>query len=328
MIHNEKLLSIKLKEVYYDKSIIHHVSVINRDVQRSFEFYDKLLGMELLLKTVNQDDMEMYHLFFGDTTGRPGTEFSVFEMKSGPTKVYGTNSLERTIFAVPSEQSLIFWEKRLREHDVFNCEIEDYDGSKILRFEDPDGVLLGITPVKKQDLYFPRETADIPLEHAILGIDAVHCRVRYAKASVRAFEKMFDVTELKRFDDNGYRVTVLGRDDALFGQTLHLYEDRTRNLEQMGVGGIQHIALNARDYSELLAVEEFIINKNFRYSGIKNREFFQSLYYREPNNLLIEVATEQTDFQKTAMDTSDFAAIPLYLPPFLENRRSFIESKL
>ncbi|MBM7699501.1 glyoxalase family protein [Kurthia huakuii] len=302
--------------------------MINRDVQRSFEFYDKLLGMELLLKTVNQDDMEMYHLFFGDTTGRPGTEFSVFEMKSGPTKVYGTNSLERTIFAVPSEQSLIFWEKRLREHDVFNCEIEDYDGSKILRFEDPDGVLLGITPVKKQDLYFPRETADIPLEHAILGIDAVHCRVRYAKASVRAFEKMFDVTELKRFDDNGYRVTVLGRDDALFGQTLHLYEDRTRNLEQMGVGGIQHIALNARDYSELLAVEEFIINKNFRYSGIKNREFFQSLYYREPNNLLIEVATEQTDFQKTAMDTSDFAAIPLYLPPFLENRRSFIESKL
>lgn len=78
--------------------IIHHVSVMNRDVQRSFEFYHKLLGMELLLKTVNQDDMEMYHLFYGDTTGRPGTEFSVFEMKSGPTKAYGTNSLERMIF--------------------------------------------------------------------------------------------------------------------------------------------------------------------------------------------------------------------------------------
>ncbi|WP_139993885.1 VOC family protein [Kurthia sp. Dielmo] len=308
--------------------IIHHVSVINRDVQRSFEFYHKLLGMELLLKTVNQDDMEMYHLFYGDTTGRPGTEFSVFEMKSGPTKAYGTNSLERTIFAVPSEESLVFWEKRLREHDVFNCEIEDYNGSKILRFEDYDGVLLGLTPVKKQDIYFPREAADIPKEHAILGIDSVHCRVRYAKASVRAFEKMFDVQEISQFEDNGYQVTVLGREDALFGQTLHLYEDRTRNLEEMGVGAIQHIALNARGYSELLAVEEQIINKNFRYSGIKNREFFQSLYYREPNNLLIEVATEQTDFQKVDMDTADFAAIPLYLPPFLETRRSFIESKL
>lgn len=308
--------------------IIHHVSVINRDSKQSFAFYHNVLGLEFLLKTVNQDDMEMYHLFFGDKTGRPGTEFSVFEMKNGAQKKYGTNALERTIFAVPSEESLYFWEQRLNAHGVFNCEIEDYNGSKILRFEDADGVLLGLTAVKRAGDYYARETAEIPLAHAILGIDSVHCRVRYTEASLRSFNAIFGLEKVEEFTDNGYHVTVLGTEDALFGQTLHLVEDRTRSLEETGSGAIQHIAINAKNYNALLEVEEKILEKNFRYSGIKNREFFQSLYYREPNSLLIEVATEQTNFKKLAMDTADFDRIPLYLPPFLEERRSFIESKL
>ena len=310
--------------------IIHHVSVINRDSKQAFDFYHKLLGLDFLLKTVNQDDMEMYHLFFGDTTGRPGTEFSVFELKSHSPKTYGTNALERTIFAVPSEASLLFWEQRLNDHGVFNCEIENYHGNKILRFEDQDGVLLGLIPVVKQqdENYFAHTTAEIPLEHAIFGIHSVHCRVRYAKASSVSFQQIFGLKETATFEDNGYQVTVLSTDDALFGQELHLYEDRNRNLEKMGIGGIQHIALNAKNSNELLEIEDKILEKNFHYSGIKNREFFQSLYYREPNNLLIEVATEQTNFQKAVMTTEHLDDIELYLPAFLEEQRSFIESKL
>lgn len=307
---------------------IHHVSVINRDTRESFHFYHKVLGLDFLLKTVNQDDLEMYHLFFGDTTGRPGTEFSVFEMKHGAMKKFGTNALERTIFAVPSEQSLTFWQKRLEAHDVFNCEIEDYNGTKILRFEDQSGVQLGLTPKKGTDEVFPNETSDIPTEHAIVGVDSIHCRVRYAKASAKAFVDMFDAEIVGETTDNGMDVTIIGKQDALFGQTLHLFEDRTRNVEVTGVGAIQHIALNVESYSALLGVEEKILNKNFPYSGIKNREFFQSLYYREPNNLLIEVATEQTEFEKIDIDTSNFDKIPLMLPSFLEPRRRFIESKL
>lgn len=310
--------------------IIHHVSVINRDSKVSFEFYHKLLGLDFLLKTVNQDDMEMYHLFFGDTTGRPGTEFSVFEMKSGAPKKYGTNSLERTIFAVPSEQSLVYWEQRLREADVFNCEIEDYHHSKILRFEDSDGVLLGLMPVQKNvdESYYPYKESDIPEEHAIFGIHAVHCRVRYPQASTRSFEDLFDLQVVDEFEDQNHAITVLSKEGALFNQQLHLVEDRLRNLEEMGSGGIQHIALNAVDETNLLQVEKKILHTNFHYSGIKNREFFKSLYYREPNSLLIEVATEQTHFTKAPAHITNFEDLPLYLPPFLESRRSFIESKL
>lgn len=310
--------------------IIHHVSVINRDSQQAFDFYHKLLGLDFLLKTVNQDDMEMYHLFFGDTTGRPGTEFSVFEMKQGTPKKYGTNALERTIFAVPSEESVYFWQQRLEAAGVFNCEVEDYNGAKILRFEDADGVLLGVTAVQQKDneAYYPYDASDIPQQHAIFGIHAVHCRVRYAKASARSFEELFGLTITKQFTDQQYAVTVLSKEDVLFDQEIHLVEDRTRNLEAMGVGAIQHIAINAPSYNNLLEVEEGILTKNFRYSGIKNREFFKSLYYREPNSMLIEVATEETHFQKSDITTHSLDAIPLYLPPFLEQRRSFIESKL
>lgn len=308
--------------------IIHHVSVINRDRYVTFEFYHKVLGLEFLLKTVNQDEIDMLHLFFGDQTGRPGTEFSVFEMPSAPKKEFGTNSLERTVFAVPSEASLEFWMKRFEQHDIFNCEVEQWQNRKYLMFEDRDGVQLGLTALREgsTDEHAPHIAADIPKEHAIIGIDSFQSRVRYADASARSFCKMFDLEIIEELTHNGERVVVLGKEGALFGQQLHLIEDRTRDLEKQGVGSVQHIALNARNRGELLTIEEMILNINFRYSGIKQRDFFESLYYREPNSLLIEVATEQTNFRKPDMVTDNYDDIPLFLPHFLEERRGYIES--
>lgn len=310
--------------------IIHHVSVINRDRYVTFDFYHKLLGMEFLLKTVNQDEVEMIHLFFGDKTGRPGTEFSVFEMQNTPSKKFGTNSLERTVFAVPSEASLQFWLSRFEAHEVFNCEIEHYQGRKYLHFEDRDGIQLALTPLRTgaASEHAPHKSADIPLEHAILGIDSFQCRVRYAEASARAFMDLHELKLIETYEHHQQQVTVLGGENALFGQQLHLIEDRTRDIEEQGVGSVQHIALNAKDRSFLTGVEERILEINFKYSGIKQRDFFESLYYREPNNLLIEVATEQTNFVKPETAADDYDAIPLFLPDFLENRRSYIESRI
>lgn len=310
--------------------IIHHVSVINRDRYVTFDFYHKLLGLEFLLKTVNQDEVEMVHLFFGDKSGRPGTEFSVFEMQNVPPKKFGTNSLERTVFAVPSEESLEFWLARFEAQDVFNCEIEHYQGRNYLHFEDQDGIQLALTPLRKGDTseHAPHISADIPPEHAILGIDSFQCRVRYADASARAFMSMHGLQKLETYEHNDHQVTVLGGEDALFGQQLHLIEDRIRDIEEQGAGSVQHIALNAKNRDYLYEVEKKILDINFRYSGIKQRDFFESLYYREPNNLLIEVATEQTNFVKPTMETADYDAIPLFLPDFLEDRRSYIENRI
>lgn len=310
--------------------LIHHVSVINRDKYVTFDFYHKVLGLQFLLKTVNQDDIDMLHLFFGDETGRPGTEFSVFEVPHGQNKQYGTNTLERTIFAVPTDASLDFWYERFTKFDVFNCEIEEWQGRRYLMFEDRDGMQLGLTPLRvgSADEHFPHVTADIPAEHAILGIDSFQCRVRYADASARAFGQTLDLQIVEELEHNGQRVIVLSKEDVLFGQQIHLIEDRKRDVGVEGVGSVQHIALNAKDHDNLVKVEEKIVEINFRYSGIKERDFFEALYYREPNSLLIEVATEQTHFEPIEGPTDDYDAIPYVLPEFLEEKRAYIERTL
>lgn len=312
-----------------DSPIIHHVSVINRDVEKTFHFYHKVLGLDLLMKTVNQDDIEMYHLFFSDTKGRPGTEFTIFQMQTGRAKQFGTNAIERTVFAVPSEDALYFWEQRLNESGLFNCEIEQYNDSKILRFEDYDGVQLGLTPVSDtRNEFYTHATTEIALENAIIGIDSVHLRVRYPKATADILSHYYGLEPIKLLQDNDLQVTVLSKENSLFDQEIHLIEDKDRPLEVQGIGSAHHIALAVKDKAELKTLEDKVVERNFVNSGIKNREFFYSFYFREPNNILFETATEEITLEKEAYEEVDFDKIPLYLPDFLELRRNFIESNL
>lgn len=309
--------------------IIHHVSVINRDIEQTFQFYHNLLGLDLLLKTVNQDDVEMYHLFFGDTKGRPGTEFTVFQVKDGMNRTFGTNAIERTVFAVPTVEALYFWEKRLNEHGVFNWEVEDYNHSKILRFEDFDGVQLGMVPVRDTtNDYFPRETADISLDHAILGIDSIHLRVRYPLATSKNMQQLFGLEVKKTTHQGNLLTTVLSKENTLFNQEIHIIEDKTNKLEVSGIGSAHHIALSVKDTSELDEAEQQVVERNFQNSGVKYREFFTSIYFREPNQLLFEVATEDISFTKEDYGSAEFDDIPLSLPSFLERKRESIESHL
>lgn len=308
--------------------VIHHVSVINDHVKESFSFYSNVLGLDLLMKTVNQDDVEMYHLFFSDTEGRPGTEFTIFPMKHGMRKQFGTNAIERTLFAVPSVESLHFWEKRLNGYDLFNCEIEEYNDSKILRFEDFAGVELGLVPINETvEDHFPRVKDDIPLEHAIVGIHSVHLRARYPEATIALLKEYYGLSVVKELE-NHFPVTVLSKENSLFNQEIHVMEDKESQLAQEGVGSVHHIALSVKEETELAELEEKVNERNFVNSGIKNRELFQSFYFREPNGLLLETATEDSPLSKESYEGLVFEEIPLYLPSFLEPKRDSIERHL
>ena len=312
-----------------NKSIIHHVSVINRNIEQTFHFYHDLLGLDLVLKTVNQDDVEMYHLFFGDTKGRPGTEFTIFQIKDGVDRTFGTNAIERTVFAVPNEAALYFWESRLNEFGIFNCEIEEYNDSKILRFEDFDGVQLGIVPVRDvNNDFFPRKTREIDLENAILGIDSVHLRVRYPLATSKNMQQMFNLELTKTISQGNFPTLVLTKSNTLFNQEIHIIEDKRSTLEVPGIGSAHHIALSVKNTEELSTVEQKIVERNFKNSGVKFREFFTSIYFREPNQLLFEVATEEIALTKKDYVITNFDDIPLSLPSFLEPQRESIERHL
>lgn len=283
-------------------SIIHHVSVINRDIEKSFHFYHDLFGLDILLKTVNQDDLEMYHLFYSDKKGRLGTKFTVFQMKDGVDKTFGTNVIERTVFAFSSVNALYYWEKRLKERGILNCEIEEYDESKILRFEDFDGVQLGIA--------------------------SVHLRVRYAAATSKIMQQLFGLEVIQTSYQGSLPITILSGENTLLGQEIHIIEDRKSKKEIMGIGGTHHVALAVKDTAELSEIEHQVKERNFENSGVRYREFFTSLYFREPNQLLFEVATEEGFVKKEESTTDGFDTTPLYLPDFFRKQKRIYSTKI
>ena len=115
---------------------IHHVSSLISDIHNSYDFYHNILGLKLLIKTVNQDEQTMYHLFFSDTTGRGGTEFTLFQINTFKENKFGTNAIERIIFAVPSIESLTYWENRLNQFNIEHYGVETYGDELMLRFEE------------------------------------------------------------------------------------------------------------------------------------------------------------------------------------------------
>lgn len=314
---------------------IHHISILNRFMKPTFDFYHNLLGLKLLMKTINQDDQSMYHLFFSDNEQRTGTEITFFEVADGQDQTFGTNTIERTILKVPSRASLDFWAERLEQAGVCHYGIETFNQRPMLRFEGPDKTQMALAPLRafeKVSDYHPYPHSEIPLAHAIFRIDAIQLRVQYEQATKEPLLEYLHWHEQERvsFFETSNEVTILANDYPSFYQEVHLIDDRVNPLATEGIGGVHHVAFGVEDLAELTQINQILTQKNFLISGIKNREFFQSLYFREPNQLLFEVATQKGILDASAYEnqTAEFAAIPLYLPHFLADRRWQIEAVL
>lgn len=307
---------------------IHHVSSLVADIHVSFQFYHNLLGLKLLMKTVNQDDHTMYHLFFADEQGRPGTEFTVFQINTFKKNTFGTNAIDRAVFSVTSEEALHYWLQRFDDNQIEHCGIENYGHSKIIRFEDPDGMPLGLSlAAQSEGTFYPNRESDVPLEYAIIGIHSVHLRVRYPKATEKILVEWFDFERSELLEDTSFPVTILKNPNSEFQHEIHVIEDHIAPLEDQGIGGIHHLALYADDYSDLLAINEKIIDKNLPNSGLHPREFFDAIYFREPNGILFEVASKIKKVPEPC-SADDIDDVPLYLPDFLQSKRDRIEQDL
>ena len=307
---------------------IHHVSSLVSDIHQSYDFYHNTLGLKLLIKTVNQDEKTMYHLFFSDTTGRGGTEFTLFQINTFKKNTFGTNSIERIIFAVPNVNALTYWENRLNQFNIEHYGIETYGEDLMLRFEDPDDLKIGFAVVANPDeTYYPNPDSDVPTDFAILGIHSVHLRIRYKKATEFILTNWFDFHETSQFPEERFPITVLQNTNGVFKHKIYLIEDNLNPLEDQGIGGIHHLALYAEDKERLEEIQALIEERHFTNSGIVPREFIFATYFKEPNGLLFEVASKTvglTNFPQT--DNID--EVPLYLPAFLEDKRALIEAEL
>lgn len=302
----------------------HHISMLTKNAQINNHFYQNVLGLRRVKKTVNQDDPSMYHLFYGDLTGSAGTELSFFEMPIAGRTARGTNAITQIGLLVPSLESLVFWKKRFDLLNVKHGEPTTYAGKDALHFEDSEGlrmVLLNNNGEEIPENWSVWKDSVIEKEHRILGMGTIEITVRYLDRLAKTLKDMFGYVEVYRSNEEAIYQSVSGQS---FGEIL--IKQKEGPSEKPGRGSIHHLAIRVKNDDELRYWEKVVKERGFHSSGIVDRFYFKSLYFRESNGILFEIATDGPGF--TVDSTVEELGKKLDLPPFLEERRKEIEAKL
>lgn len=310
---------------------IHHLSAMTGNAPGNFKFYTEVLGMRLVKKTVNQDDTSAYHLFYGDERGNPGTELTFFDFPGvGPTSP-GVSSISGTSLRVASDAALRYWIERFTEHGVEHSSITEFADRNVIFFEDPEGQKLALvsdetnTGVKGG---IPWDKSPVPAEFGIIGLGPVKLTVRKPDSTLAAL-RLIGFTEKKRIP-----ALVEGQDDIVIMQTgeggsgaeVQVEPRSDLPVGRQGKGGVHHVAFRVEDKEELLSWIEILNKAGLPNSGFVERYYFRSLYFREPNGILFELATDGPGFATD--EPFETLGESLALPPFLENQRKSIEANL
>ncbi|WP_060203847.1 ring-cleaving dioxygenase [Sporosarcina koreensis] len=301
----------------------HHISMITKNASQNNHFYKEVLGLRRVKMTVNQDSPSMYHLFYGDRTGSAGTELSFFEIPVVGSTHRGTNAITRIGLLVPSEASLTYWKARFEEFGVQHGDIISYANRPALHFEDAEGLrmVLLVSNGEKVAHWETWEKSTVPEEHQIQGMGSVEMTVRRIDKLANTLTEMFGYTEVSRTEEEAIFQSVQGE---VFGEIVVKFLDGPS--EKPGRGSIHHLAIRVKDEKELAYWDGKVRERGFQSSGIVDRFYFKSLYFRESNGILFEIATDGPGF--TIDGDIETLGEKLDLPPFLEERRKEIEEKL
>jgi glyoxalase family protein len=319
-----------IKEITMQLHGLHHVTAVTGDAPGNLDFYTRVLGLRLVKKSVNQDDVSAYHLFYSDKLGTPGLDMTFFDWpQTGPDQ-RGTDSIATTHFRVDGRAALDYWAARFDELGIFHGEIGELDGRLYLPFEDPEGQRLtlvddGGAPTEIE----PWDGSDVPVRFAIRGFHAVTLsvprldRIEPILAHILGFE---EIDRRPNPNNAAEELIVYGMDGGGPGKEVRLLVQPDAPRAYLGRGGVHHVAFRLRDDAEQQAWAEHFNRVGLRYSGIIDRFWFKSIYFRVSSGILFELATDGPGF---AVD-EDPAHLgeQLVLPPFLEPRRRAIEAGL
>ncbi|WP_102275597.1 ring-cleaving dioxygenase [Cytobacillus massiliigabonensis] len=301
----------------------HHISMITKSAKQNNYFYRDVLGLRRVKMTVNQDDPSMYHLFYGDKTGSAGTELSFFEIPLAGRTYRGTNAITQIGLLIPTEASLIYWKNRFEEYGVQHSEITTYANKPALHFEDSEGLrmVLLVSTGEKARHWETWEKSTVPVEHQIQGMGSVEMTVRRLDKLASTLTQVFGYIEVSRMEDEAIFQSIRGQ---VFGEIVVKSLDGPS--EKPGRGSIHHLAIRVKDEVELAYWDKQVQTRGFHSSGIVDRFYFKSLYFRESNGILFEIATDGPGF--TIDGDIETLGENLDLPPFLESRRTEIEENL
>jgi glyoxalase family protein len=290
---------------------IHHITAITADAQRNVDFYTRVLGLRLVKKTVNFDSPEYYHLYYGDELGAPGSIMTFFEFPDAPPGTAGAGMVHRIMWRVANGEALAYWAGRLSREGIATEE-----QPSALLFDDPEGLGLELVVDESHDPHL-LATADIPREHALLGLAGVRAYTQSREASHYLLTGALRFTALA--DNAGYLVRGGSR------EALYHYDPAPAEGGAEGAGTVHHVAFASQD-GDLSNWRERVIEEGVQPTEIKDRKYFRSIYFREPSGVLFELATLSPGF--TVDEPAHRLGESLALPEQHERLRERLEQKL
>lgn len=306
---------------------IHHLTAITADAPRNLGFYTGALGLRLIKKTVNQDDTTAYHLFYGDAVASPGADLTFFDWPT-PRERRGTHAIAQTGLRVGSEADLAWWREHLQAHGVAVGEVAEQAGHPGLDFEDFEGQRLRLVADPLSAGAHPWDRSPVPAERQIHGLGPITLSVPDLRRTAPVLTELMNMREVRSHPAAGGRGPVhvfeMGAGGA--AAELHVEVNPELPMAQQGAGGVHHVAFRTPDKDEFDQWVARAARAGLPTSGEVERYYFTSLYFREPNGILFEIATDGPGF---AVDEPlESLGEQLSLPPFLEGKRASIEAGL
>lgn len=299
---------------------LHHITAFASDPQRNVNFYTQVLGQRLVKRTVNFDDPGTYHLYYGDQIGSPGTVLTFFPWPGAPRGSLGNGEVGAMAYRIAPE-SLSFWQQRLQQQQVSTFESQTRFGETVLVFRDVDGMAVELIATASSGPPVHWEEGPIPPEHALAGFHGITSWVDRAEPSAAL---LTNVMGYKLVGEEGARMRFQAGGE--WGQYVDLVVRPNQPRGRMGAGSIHHVAFRTPDDAQQREWQNALATQGYGVTDVRDRQYFHSIYFREPGGILYEIATDTPGF---AVDES-VAALgqQLKLPPWLEASRARIEQAL
>jgi len=300
---------------------IHHITAISGDAQRNYDFYTKVLGLRMVKKTVNFDDPGTYHFYYGNETGAPGTILTFFPWEGIVTGRPGTGMATEIGYSVPAN-SLGFWAERFQQHKIQQGPLAQRFGETYLPFQDPDGLKIDLIAALDPDPRQPWTTPDVTADTATKGFHSVTLTLKTIAPTAAILTDVFGY-ELKEQEGSRYRYSTPAGTTA---SIVDLVEEASGTRGLNGGGTNHHVAFRVPNEEVQMEFREKILSRGLHITPKINRDYFYSLYFREPGGVLFELATDTPGF---AIDEPlDQLGTHLKLPGQYEPMREKIENSL
>ncbi|WP_432947066.1 ring-cleaving dioxygenase [Kribbella sp. CA-253562] len=299
---------------------LHHVTAVATDPQRNIDFYTTVLGLRLVKQTVNFDRPELYHLYYGDEAGRPSTLLTFFPWPEAPAGQLGSGLATATAFSIPPE-SLGWWQQRLAALQVDADAPVRRTDEEVISFRDPDGLVIELVAADGDARSGWDGAAAIPAEHAVRGLHAITMTEAALEPTADLLAGMLGMNLGAESGDRA-RFTMAGDNPGTVVDVTAGADDKGR---QAG-GTVHHVAFRAPDRETQAQWREQLIEAGAKVTEILDRQYFTSIYFREPGGVLFEIATDQPGF--TVDEPLLELGRTLKLPPWLEPDREQIENTL